>query len=95
MAEKRPAVVLLENVKGLRSLKNPGPDGTLVLTEILHALEKPRRKDGSSPKGLKYLVAQPRVSNARDFGLPQNRERLFIVAVRSDVALKIGLHSPR
>jgi DNA (cytosine-5)-methyltransferase 1 len=94
IAEKRPNVVLLENVKGLRSLKNPGPNGTLVLAEIMQALARPRRKDGSRPRGLSYFVATPKVLNARDFGLPQNRERLFIVAVRADIALKNGLQAP-
>jgi DNA (cytosine-5)-methyltransferase 1 len=96
IAEKQPKVVLLENVKGLRSMRNP--DGTLVLDQILEALRKPRRLSGSRPrtinclKLLKYTVPTPIVLNARDFGLPQNRQRLFIIAIRSDVAESAGLN---
>lgn len=86
VAAKKPKVVLLENVKGLRNLKNPPPEGTLVLDEILLALARPRRKDGTRPRGLSYYVPKPVVLNARDFGLAQNRQRLFIIAIRKDVA---------
>jgi len=96
IAAKQPKVVLLENVKGLRSMKNP--DGTLVLNEILMAMRKPIRGDtGSRPRAivgnglLEYFVAQPVVLNARDFGLAQNRQRLFLLAIRKDIAEKSGI----
>jgi len=93
---KRPQVVLLENVKGLTTLRNP--DGSLVLNEILSALKNPRGLkhpgDKISKDPLEYVVPQPKVLNARDFGLPQNRQRLFIVAIRKDVAERIGMQSP-
>jgi len=95
IAEKQPKVVLLENVKGLRSMRNA--DGTLVLDQIVEALRKPRRLSGSRPRItngralLKYVVPVPIVLNARDYGLPQNRQRLFIMAIRSDVAKSAGL----
>ena len=68
VAAKKPRVVLLENVRGLRSV-----DGGKTFSEILSSLES-----------LGY-VAKHDVLNARDFGLPQNRNRLFIVAIRKDV----------
>lgn len=95
IAEKQPKVVLLENVKGLRSMRNP--DGTLVLDQILQALRTPRRLSGSRPRStdsrklVNYIVPPPIVLNARDFGLPQNRQRLFILAIRSDIAKRSGL----
>jgi DNA (cytosine-5)-methyltransferase 1 len=92
IAAKKPKVVLLENVKGLRSLRNPQPDETFVLDEILLALARPRRKDGTRPRGLSYFVPKPVVLNARDFGLAQNRQRLFILAIRQDIADSKGLN---
>jgi DNA (cytosine-5)-methyltransferase 1 len=65
---KRPRVLLLENVRGLKS-----HDGgnTLAVIEV-------------TLKSLGYFV-HTKVLNARDFGLPQNRNRLFIVAIREDI----------
>ena len=43
-------------------------------------------------KKAKYTVYGPTALNARDYGVPQNRKRIFIVGVRSD--LKLNLHWP-
>lgn len=61
---KRPRAFLLENVKGLRN-----HDRGRTLNTILHTL----RYD------LGYYVPEPQIMNAQDFGVPQNRERIFIV----------------
>lgn len=66
---KQPKAVLLENVKGLRS-----HDRGRTLAIML----------GILTSELGYIVPEPRVFNARDFGLAQNRERIFIVAFRQD-----------
>jgi DNA (cytosine-5)-methyltransferase 1 len=71
---KQPRVVLLENVRGLLSLKNPISE-TKVIDEIIQELEN-----------CGYFVPEPKILNARDFGLPQNRVRVFIVAIRRDIA---------
>ena len=34
---------------------------------------------------LGYYVPDPQIMNAKDFGVPQNRERIFIVGFRSDL----------
>ncbi len=65
---KKPRVLLLENVRGLK-----GHDGGYTFRRIQETLED-----------LGYVV-HSKVLNARDFGLPQNRNRLFIVAIRSDL----------
>ncbi len=65
---KRPKVLLLENVRGLK-----GHDGGYTYMRIQETLED-----------LGYDV-HSNVLNARDFGLAQNRNRLFIVAIRGDV----------
>jgi DNA (cytosine-5)-methyltransferase 1 len=69
---KRPRAVFLENVKGLRN-----HNGGRTLETILNVL----RND------LDYLVPDPEVLNAKDHGVPQNRERIFIVGFRKDQSL--------
>lgn len=64
---KRPRAVFLENVKGLFN-----HDKGKTMQTILAVL----RDD------LGYTVPDPRVINARNFGVPQNRERVFIVGFR-------------
>ena len=62
--EKQPKAFFLENVKGLKSHKSGK-----TLETILRTL----RED------LGYYVPEPQVLNAKNFGVPQNRERIFIV----------------
>lgn len=61
---KQPKAIFLENVKGLRN-----HDKGKTLTTILNVL----RND------LGYFVPEPQIVNAKDFGVPQNRERIYIV----------------
>ena len=61
---KQPKAVFLENVKGLRN-----HNGGKTLATILNVL----RND------LGYFVPDPEIINAKDFGVPQNRERIYIV----------------
>jgi DNA (cytosine-5)-methyltransferase 1 len=70
---KQPKAFFLENVKGLRS-----HDRGKTLTTILNVL----RND------LGYFVPEPQIMNAKDFGVPQNRERIFIVGFRADQNIK-------
>ena len=70
---KQPKAVFLENVKGLRS-HNKGK----TLETILNVL----RND------LGYFVPEPEIVNAKDFGVPQNRERIYIVAFNSNTGIK-------
>ena len=71
--EKRPRAFLLENVKGLMNHA-----GGKTLAVILKTL----RED------LNYYVPVPEIVNAKHHGVPQNRERVFIVGFRKD----IGVH---
>ena len=68
--EKKPKAFFLENVKGLVS-HNKGKTISLIL-DIL-------RND------LNYFVPEPQIINAKNFGVPQNRERIFIVGFHSDL----------
>lgn len=69
---KKPKAIFLENVKGLRN-----HDGGKTLSTILNVL----RDD------LGYFVPEPQIINAKDFGVPQNRERIFIVGFRKDTGV--------
>lgn len=69
---KRPKAIFLENVKGLRN-----HNGGKTLSTILNVL----RND------LNYFVPEPQIVNAKDFGVPQNRERIYIVGFRNDLGI--------
>ena len=69
---KKPKVVFLENVKGLRN-----HNGGKTLATILNVL----RND------LDYFVPEPQIVNAKDFGVPQHRERIYIVGFRKDLGI--------
>ncbi len=68
--EKNPKAFFLENVKGLRN-----HDKGRTLKTILKVL----RED------LKYYLPEPQIINAKNFGVPQNRERIFIIGFRKDL----------
>jgi len=83
----QPKVFLLENVKGMLSHDNKKTYKTIMKP----ALEQPKSRRSSNPKALGYLVDE-RVLNTMDYtDIPQNRERLFIVGVRMDIAEKLKL----
>jgi len=64
ISKNQPKAIFLENVKGLRN-----HDKGKTLATILNVL----RND------LNYFVPEPQILNAKEFGVPQNRERIFIV----------------
>lgn len=66
---KRPKAFFLENVKGLLN-----HDKGKTIKTILKVL----RED------LEYYVPEPQIVNAMDFGVPQHRERVYIVGFRKD-----------
>ncbi len=72
VARLKPEVCLVENVKGLLTTKTD--QGSLVIDVILREFE-----------ALNY-TPEFRVLNAVEFGAPQFRERLFIVATRNSSA---------
>ena len=79
--EKQPKAFFLENVKGLTNHQ-----GGRTLQTILNVL----RND------LNYIVPEPQIMNAKDFGVPQNRERVFIIGFRKDYAdLANNFHYPK
>ncbi len=66
---KRPKAFFLENVKGLLI-----HDKGKTIQTILNVL----RED------LDYYVPEPQIVNAMNFGVPQHRERVYIVGFRKD-----------
>ena len=70
---KQPKAIFLENVKGLRN-----HNGGKTLATILNVL----RND------LGYFVPEPQIINAKEFGVPQNRERIYIVGFRNDLGIE-------
>jgi DNA (cytosine-5)-methyltransferase 1 len=74
----RPRHILLENVKGMTHRKH-----LPTLKKIISSLES-----------LGYSVPDPIVLNSKDFGIPQNRERLWIYAFHG--ILPVGFsHAPK
>lgn len=71
---KNPKVVLFENVKGLLSSKHQS--GKKLIDVIQEDLEE-----------LGYQVNYD-VVNASDYGVPQNRERMILIAFRNDLGKK-------
>lgn len=69
---KQPKAFFLENVKGLKN-----HDKGKTLATILNTL----RND------LNYYVPEPEILNAKDFGTPQNRERIFIVGFHKSTSI--------
>lgn len=70
---RKPKAIFLENVKGLLS-----HDKGKTLSTILNVL----RND------LGYYVPEPQIMNAKNYGVPQNRERIYIVGFRGDLGIK-------
>jgi DNA (cytosine-5)-methyltransferase 1 len=69
----QPAAFFLENVKGLFN-----HDRGKTLATILNVLREE----------LGYFVPEPQTVNAKHFGVPQNRERVFIAGFRGDLQVK-------
>lgn len=69
---KQPKAIFLENVKGLRN-----HNGGRTLETILNVL----RND------LGYYVPEPQIINAKDYGVPQNRERIYIVGFHKNLGI--------
>lgn len=72
LKRRRPRAFFLENVKGLLI-----HDRGNTIRTILRVLREE----------LGYFVPEPQIVNARDFGVPQNRERVYIVGFRADTRI--------
>jgi DNA (cytosine-5)-methyltransferase 1 len=65
----KPRIFIAENVKGLVNLSN--------VKDII-------QKDFSSANGNGYIVLDPLVLHAADYGVPQSRERVFFIGIKKE-----------
>lgn len=72
LRRKQPKAFFLENVKGL-AIHDKGK----TLKTILNTLDE-----------VGYVVPNPKIVNAMFFGVPQHRERIYIVGFRKDLGIK-------
>jgi DNA (cytosine-5)-methyltransferase 1 len=79
---KQPKVVVFENVRGILSTKDL--DGSKLIDNIQGQLEN---------LGKGYVVTR-KLLNASNYGVPQNRYRVFIVGVRKDVGISFSFPPP-
>lgn len=79
ISAKLPEIIVLENVKGILSSKMP--DGTKVCDEIVKRLSKVELDQG---KFIYYNVSEPMLVNSSHLGVPQNRERVIIIAIKKE-----------
>ncbi len=77
----KPKIAVMENVRLLTSMKSR--NGSLVRDEIFNEFRKRQ-----------YNVQMYEV-NAKDYGVPQHRERVFFVAVRADIDARPTFPSPQ
>lgn len=102
----RPLAVIIENVRGL--LRQSFAKYFSYVQSMLTYPEIERKKDEQwldhltrleryhtrgKRDGLYYRVV-PRLLNAADYGVPQKRERLFMVAMRADLGVEWSFPSP-
>ncbi len=71
----KPKAFLLENVKGLKNHNNG--ETLKIITRVLKNLE-------NHDSGFGYNNLYTEILNAKNFGLPQNRERIFIAGFKNE-----------
>ena len=72
----KPKIFIAENVKGLVNLSN--------VKDIIQS-------DFSSAGENGYLVLNPRILHAADYGVPQSRERIFFIGIKKSALKKSAL----
>ncbi|MEG0275114.1 MAG: DNA (cytosine-5-)-methyltransferase, partial [Longicatena sp.] len=73
----KPKMFIFENVLGLLSMRND--KGNPVINDIYSMFSDIDNEVG-------YTI-QKKVLNAKDYGVPQSRERVFLVGIRSDIQM--------
>lgn len=102
----KPKAVLIENVKGLLRqsfakyfgyitlmVRHPGVTRKPNESWIDHLSRLERHHTSGGERGLEYKVVF-QLLNAADYGVPQRRERVFIVAFRSDLGIEWAFPAP-
>ena len=102
----QPRMFLFENVKGMLSMKEQIPvldqnskqvfddsgepvfnSGELIINIITEQIKNIEGVVG-------YTIVGKEVLNAKNFGVPQSRERVFIIGIRNDLVSQIDWHYP-
>jgi DNA (cytosine-5)-methyltransferase 1 len=104
--ELRPRAILIENVKGLMrrafaeyfeyiylQLSHPSLERRPQEDWTSHRSRLEKHHTGGHDSDLEYRVVF-RLLNAADFGVPQRRERVFLVGFRSDLGLDWSFPEP-
>lgn len=76
--EVNPKAFIYENVRGLTT----------------HDKGKTWKIIKSIFESLNYKITEPQILNAADYGIPQNRRRVFVVGIRNDVIPQKGFEYP-
>lgn len=102
IADHRPPIFVMENVKGLLSATI---EGKSAIGRIVRDLQQPGKSIKGAPIDLTYRLyslteqdiadteVDPRlfVVRAEEYGIPQARHRMFIVGIRGDLKVRPGL----
>lgn len=80
----RPRMFLFENVTGMLTMKDE--NGNLIINEV-------ERRFRNINENLGYHV-QHKVLDAVDFGVPQHRQRVFIIGIRNDLNINWEYPTP-
>ena len=75
---KRPPVFILENVKNFKFIENGKPYRDL-LNELIGILY---------PDGESVYNVYPDIYNTKDYGIPQNRERIYIIGIAKSIQIR-------
>lgn len=75
---KQPPVFILENVKNFKYIENGKP-----FKHLLRSLAKIKNKDKQV-----YNIYYD-IYNTKDYGIPQNRERLYIIGIKKDIQVQV------
>ena len=87
ISEVQPKCFIFENVKGLLIHDNGATWDTIMNTfkELNYDIYVNQDSFGRESPLL----------NAKDYGIPQNRERIYLVGIRNDIKLKSAFHFPK
>ena len=102
----RPRMFLFENVKGMLSMREKVPVVDENGNPVLDDDGEPQMADGELimdiiranfadlGEGLGYRLVGEEVLDAVNYGVPQHRERVFLVGVRNDILDQVDWHYP-
>jgi DNA (cytosine-5)-methyltransferase 1 len=76
--KKRPPVFILENVKNFKFIEK-GQPYSYLLNELSSIIDE---------DGEQVYNVYPDIYNTKDYGIPQNRERIYIIGIQRDIELQ-------